>query len=292
LRQQMKKLMALIMLLFLIAPAFAGESEVPVFTDKDLEKYKAEENYTPESQPPKEEQKEKEKQGPAIYEVPYGQVAGSEKKIIIPVNVNNSLTVPMLLDTGSTGMYISSELAEKLGVFKKGEGTLSASVMGAGGEISVILTVIDTVQVGEARDDFIPTMVEVRKAAADSGTGKAAETVFVGFDGVIGMDFMSKYSIQIDTRRHVVVLAELPPDPNMPGGHDEKWWRRTFHMFASIRSDWKKYRDALYRVKDETVIIRELRSKADRQYQEADRLMTKLNNYAIDHIVPMEWRQY
>jgi hypothetical protein len=292
-RVNMKNLLALVMLLFFIAPACAAGGEVPLFSDKDLEKYKSVDHDTSESPPPGEEKKKaKAEQPPAEYEVAYRPMTGSGKKIIVPVTINNSLTVPMLLDTGSTGMYISSALAEKLGVFKKDEGRLSASVMGAGGKTPVILTVIDTVQVGEAKDEFIPTMVEVRKPRDNSNRGKATGTVFKGFDGVIGMDFMSKFSIRIDTGRHVIVLVEIPQGPDTPGGHTEEWWRSTFHMFASIRSEWKKYRDGLYRAKDETVIMKEMRSRADRQYREADRLMTKLNNYAVDHIVPMEWRQY
>lgn len=292
-RVNMKNLLALVMLLFLIAPAFAAGGEVPLFSDRDLEKYQSGDHDTSASPAPKEEEKKgKEEQPPARYEVPYGPMRGGGRKIIIPVTINNSLTVPMLLDTGSTGMYISSGLAEKLGVFKKDEGRLSASVMGAGGRTPVILTIVDTVQVGEAKDEFIPTMVEVRKPRDDSMPGRAAGTVFKGFEGVIGMDFMSKFAIRIDTGRHVIVLVEHLPGPDMPGGHTEEWWRSTFHMFASIRSDWKKYRDSLYKVKDETVIMKELRSRADQQYKEADRLMTKLNNYAVDHIVPMEWRQY
>jgi clan AA aspartic protease (TIGR02281 family) len=282
-RVKMKDLLTLIMLLFLITPASAGDGDVPVFSDKDLQKYQSGDSSLPESQPQNESKGEKEGQEPARYEVPYVPVRGGARKIIIPVTVNNSLTVRMLLDTGSTGMYISSALAERLGLFRQGESKLSVSVMGAGGKTPAIMTVVDTVQVGQARDEFIPTLVEVRRTN---------ETVFQGFEGVIGMDFMSRYSLRIDTDRHVIVLLALPPDLHMPGGHDEGWWRNTFRMFASIRAQWKEYRDSLDRAKDETVIMKELRLRADRQYKEADRLMTKLNNYAIDHVVPMEWREY
>ncbi len=290
----MKNLLPLIALLLFIAPSSADDSAVPVFSDKDLERYKSPDNYTTESRPAKEEKRKKEQWKAARYEVAYMPAAGGGKKIIIPVTINNSLTAHMLLDTGSTGMYISSELAERLGVYKKDEGNLSVSVMGAGGKFPAIITVVDTVQVGEAKDDFVPTMVEVRKTNGDSTPGKSPGTVFEGFEGVIGMDFMSKYSMQIDTDRQVVVFVENPPSADMPGGHDELWWRSTFHMFASLRSDWKKYRDSLRSVpeKDETVIMRELRLWAERQCEEAGKLMIKLNNYAIDHVVPMEWREY
>jgi hypothetical protein len=274
---EMKRLLSLIILLCLSVPAFAEDIVAPVFTDQDLEQYKSRDKRTLATQPPAEEEKEKEWR-PARYEVPYEPMAGGVKRIIIPITINNSLTVPMALDTGATGMLISVELAEKLGVFKKDEGKLLVFARGIGRPIPAIIAVIDTVQVGKAGDDFIPTIV--------------TDSVFKGFEGLIGMDFMSKYAIQIDTRNHVIVFEDLPPKPNMRGGHDEEWWRSTFHQFASVRSHWKELRDSLNSLKEDTIEIKGLKRLADSQNEEADKLMTKLNSYAIDNVVPMEWREY
>ncbi len=284
------RLLAVIMLLCFVAPALADDITVPAFTNKDLEKYKSREKEAPQSKRPVEEnKKEQAKRELTKYEVPYEPGSAGAKRIIISVTINDSLTVPMALDTGSTGMIISGSLASKLGVFNKDEGKLLSDVRGIGGKDVAIITVIDTVQVGKAKDDFIPTMV--------------ALTSFEGerFEGLVGMDFMSKYSVQIDAKRHVLVLEELSPQKNMPGGHDEEWWRSTFHQFASLRSEWKSLRDYLNKLQGNTVTseetgiihdISELRPFANRQYKEADKLMNKLHNYAVDHLVPMEWREY
>jgi len=268
------------MLVCFVAAAVGMAADVPVFTDHDLEKYKKAPGHFSVSTPSPAETfipvKETEKH--AKYEVPYKDHVGRARRIIVNVTLDGSITVPMALDTGATGMLISSRLAEKLGIFKGNEGKLLWAAGGIGGTVPAVITVINTVQVGKARDEFIPTIV--------------TKTAFEGFEGLIGMDFMANYSVHIDTKNRVVVFEEIPARPNMPGGHDEAWWRTTFHEFATMQSTWKKYRDYLYGLKDENYDLKVLRELADRQLIEAEKLMTKLNGYAIDYMVPMEWRKY
>jgi hypothetical protein len=118
--------------------------------------------------------------------------------------------------------------------------------------------------------------------------------------GRIGMDFLSRYEIKIDTRRHSVTFQEIPPMAEMPGGHDELWWRTVFNEFATSRNDWKEYRDNLEKkLRDTSGLsfsegddVRRLRNFAGMQYQEADKLFSKLTGYAVRYAVPMEWRKY
>lgn len=299
----MKRLLSSILFLCFIAPAFAEQSAVPSFTDQDMEKYKrpSERNKSLEDwNAPKDNIDSKggkktegaEKKGLKQFEIPYQAYEGTANRIIIPITFEGSVTAPMLLDTGATGMHISDVLAEKLGIFAGGEGYLIESTGGIGGNVPVIVTVIDKIQVGGLEDHFIPA--KIVKPLSDQ------------FDGIIGMDFMTNYTIQIDTRKHVVTFNELPQGLSMPGGHDEGWWRRNFHEFASTRAKWKKFRDTLYEVKDdskpaitmsrgrrtEIVTIHVLKEYAARQYEAADKLFRKLDGYAIDNAVPMEWREY
>jgi hypothetical protein len=72
------------------------------------------------------------------------------------------------------------------------------------------------------------------------------------------------------------------------------------------REEWKKLRREVFDLKDVSktamivktgrrtriVTVGELREFADRQYKEADKLLRKLDGYAIDNAVPMEWREY
>jgi hypothetical protein len=112
-------------------------------------------------------------------------------------------------------------------------------------------------------------------------------SVFNGFAGLIGMDFMSKYLIKIDMRKHVIVFEDLSPKPNMRGGHDEEWWRSTFYQFASMRSHWKELRDSLHSLKEDTIKIKGLRRLADRQNEEADKLMA--NSIVMLSITSFPW---
>ncbi len=210
--------------------------------------------------------------------VPYTAFEGSARRVIIPVLLNGSITAKMALDTGSPGMIIFDRLAHRLGLFERDDGKLLTYAAGIGGNAPSILTVIDSVQVARAEDRFIPTVIIA--SLSDS------------FDGLIGMDFMANYSIRIDTARRIVVFEELPGRQNMPGGHDELWWRTNFRNFASRRAEWKQFRASVKNQKLEQRRLEKLQEFADRQYREADRLFTKLNSYAVTHSVPMHWRQY
>jgi hypothetical protein len=78
----------------------------------------------------------------------------------------------------------------------------------------------------------------------------------------------------------------------MPAGHDETWWRTNFHRFASMRSEWKKYKEFIDNQRGDSERLKKLREFADHQFGEVDKLLNRLNGYAIDHAVPMEWREY
>ena len=228
---------------------------------------------------------QEEKQKPNRHEIPYEAYEGKAKRIIISVTFNDSVTAPMALDTGATGMFISSRLAQKLGVFNEDQGKLLVPASGIGGSAPAIRTIIDRVEVGGARDHFIPTTV--------------TPSISGSFEGLIGMDFMSNYSIIIDTHRKMVVFEELPLNPDAPGGHDEEWWRTNFKEFGSLRTAWKKYRDDLDKQISDAPMnfgpitnkTKRLREFSEYQYKEADKLFDKLNQYARQYAVPMHWRR-
>ena len=207
------------------------------------------------------------------YIIPY---TGSARRIIIPVTFDRRITVPMLLDTGATGMHISTRLARKIGLLDDDEKNLWTRVAGIGGSTPAILTILDSVQVGEAEDNFIPTTI--------------SPASFRGFEGLVGMDFIGKYHMQINTRKREVILEELPESPLRPAGHDELWWRTTFRHFKSRRSDWAKYRNEFRKTGDYTSTLKEVKIYVEKQYDRADYLYNRLKVYASEHSVPLEWR--
>jgi len=217
------------------------------------------------------------------FEVPYKPYEGSSKRVIISAVFNGSVTAPMAIDTGAPDTMISFTLAEKLGLFDRDQGRLFIETGGIGGTAPAIRSIIDNIQVGGAKSGFIP--ITVIDSISDS------------FDGLLGLDFVSDYSVTIDSKRKMVVFEELPSAPDHPGGHDKEWWTNHFKEFADSRAKWRAYSEYLEKkIHDsmQSVGNEDMRRKdfADFQYKEADKLFDKLNRYAREHSVPTEWRQF
>lgn len=275
-----RQLFALLLVLMTISPVLAGSKS---FTNQDLGKYKA--SY--ESEPAEDSDIADAGMDPAYdfsekmndeaevkrHIISY---AGSGRRIIVPVTFNNMVTVPMLLDTGASGMHISFRLAEKLGIFDNDKAKLMHAVMGVGGPAPAIFTILDSISVAGIEYDFAPTTVSFRN--------------FGDFEGLLGMDFMSNYSIHIDTKKHKVIFEELPRSPDMPGGHDEMWWRTSFHNFKLMKNAWGRYKNDYFRTSNYTETQKKTGELINEQYEEADKLFNRLNVYASEHAVPLEWR--
>ena len=212
------------------------------------------------------------------FEVPYKPFEGTGRRIIITVAFGGLITAPMLLDTGAPGMLISPNLADRLGLFDKRDGKLLIRAGGIGGSVPAILTIIDKVSVGGASAKFIPTTIAPMFAGAS--------------EGLVGMDFMANYKISIDTSKHVVTFEELPTKLEMPGGHDETWWRFNFRDFSKLRATWKEYLDKLEKVSIKTSDTKRLIRIAKYQHNQAEKLYRKLEQYAIHNSVPMHWREH
>ncbi|MBI5074228.1 MAG: clan AA aspartic protease [Nitrospirae bacterium] len=281
-----KRLLFPVFIYLCLIPVLASAGSAPVFSDQDLDRYrKPSESMTQPAEQPvpavvnrDHGNKKEEQQTLRKIEVPYTAFEGSSRRVIIPVQLNGSVTARMALDTGSPGMIIFDRLANRLGLFEKDDGKLLTYSAGIGGNAPSILTIVDSVQVGRAEDRFIPTSIVASLSDA--------------FDGLIGMDFMANYAIRIDTARRVVVFEELPDRDHMPGGHDEMWWRSNFRNFASMRAEWKQFIASLNAQKMDRDYFDRVKQFADKQYREADRLFTRLNSYAVTNSVPMHWRHY
>jgi hypothetical protein len=211
------------------------------------------------------------------FEVPYQAFEGTSRRIIIPVTFNESVSARLLLDTGSPGLMISPELADRLGLLDEQGGNLYVLTGGIGGSVPAILAVVDSVRVGDARAEFLPATI----TQMPSGE----------FEGLVGMDFMANYKIGIDTANSILVFYELPPQVDRPGGHDEAWWRHNFQTFDGLKAKWGNYLQNLEK-KDMTSSEKERQLKIARnQYDQADQLCRKLERYARDNAVPVQWRR-
>lgn len=220
------------------------------------------------------------------YEVPFVAYEGSARRIIIQVTFNDSVTVPMALDTGAPGLVISPQLAERLGIFGRDEGKLYVMAGGIGGRVPAVLAIIDRVQAGGAQSRFVPAQV--------------TSSISSSFEGLIGMDFVSHYTMKVDSARRVVIFEELPPNPEAPGGREELWWRSLYRDFAGLRARWTEYGDDVEKKMSGSPIsagpefdrLRRLKEFSASQRRAAEKLLDRLDRYANENGVPREWRQY
>jgi hypothetical protein len=280
----MKKLIIILLVMTVNMPVVYPENreQKRVFTDQDLTKYGSAPDKT-HSAPTKKAAgwgtvgdihvNTGRKVQNHRYVVPY---EGTARRIVVPVTFNHRVTAQMLLDTGATGMHISLDLANRLGILDSDEGQLLIPVSGIGGSVPAVLTLVDSVSVGGAEADFIPTTVSIMK--------------FPGFEGLIGMDFMEKYSMQVNIKERVVLFETLPKSPERPAGHDEIWWRTTFNNFKSRRTAWGGYIDKLSKYGIHSDWERARMNFGEKQYREAEQLYNRLSVYASENSVPLEWR--
>lgn len=212
------------------------------------------------------------------FTVPYRAFEGTARRIIIPVRFNDSVSANLLLDTGSPGLMISPDLARRLGLLSENEELqLKVKAAGIGGTVPAVLSVVDTVAVGEARSEFLPALI--------------AEIPSNDFEGLVGMDFMANYRITIDTKNSVLAFDEMPPHPDRPGGHDEAWWRANFRNFSRLKQEWADYLDRLESLSLSSSERERHYRLAQNQHDLAEELWRRLERYARDNAVPSNWRR-
>ena len=216
------------------------------------------------------------------FEVPYRAYEGSAKRVIVSVVFNNSVTALMAIDTGAPETVISTSLAQRLGLFNEDQGRLIIRTGGIGGSAPAVRSIIDSIQVGGVKSEFVPTTV--------------INPISSAFEGLLGLDFVTNYSMLVDSKRRMVAFEELPGNPDQPGGHDREWWIGHFMEFANYRAQWKTYSDVLEKkIHDSMRSIGnddvKRKAFADNQVKEAEKLLEKLDRYASQNSVPREWRQ-
>jgi predicted aspartyl protease len=114
--------------------------------------------------------------------------------IMVPVVMNDRVEAKVLVDTGSSITVVSRELAERLRLHEEpGHGiTLKTMAM----DVQADLARLDSIQLGDLRHK------NFRVAVADLALGEAK-----AFDGILGMDFMQKYRIDIDNVNRTIVFG-------------------------------------------------------------------------------------
>jgi len=120
--------------------------------------------------------------------------APTDGHITVPVVLNESLHANVLLDTGAGITVLSSEMAEELHLEYQTGHSITLKTMAM--DMQARVARLDSIQVGGLKKRGFPV------AVADVRLGQQG-----GFDAILGMDFLSDYTIQIDNREHTLTLT-------------------------------------------------------------------------------------
>ena len=217
--------------------------------------------------------------------IPFTDREGSSGRIIVDVTINDSITVPMAIDTGAPGLILSFELANRLGIINNNDGVLISQTRGIGGNTLTIRTIIDSVKIGEAKEKIVPAKI----------LGEISNS----FDGLIGMDFLENYSFRIDNEENYLYLGKKNKNNDMPSGHNKQWWKKTFKEFQFYESEWKNVYQKLKKDAKNTLVnssltgnrLKDLTEFARYQHKESQKLLRRLEQYARKHSVPQSWKR-
>lgn len=101
----------------------------------------------------------------------------------------NGLPVRMLLDTGAAQTVVSPQLARRLGLRPAGR---AIAMEGAGGSVLATPVVLEQVRLGSSQGMRLPAIIE--------------RTLDLAPDGVIGVDYLSAFDIDLDMPGRVMAL--------------------------------------------------------------------------------------
>ncbi len=184
------------------APAEGAEKEIPSeaerkgaeATEKETTRQTGEETAEPtekETAEPSGEETGQETTEEVMTIVRFMPVDGH---ILVPVVLNGFLEARVLVDTGAGITILSGELARQLQL--EGEAGHSITLKTMAMDIQAQLATLRSIQVGNLVQN------NLRVAITDLPLGEKTK-----FDGILGMDFMNDYKIQIDNENNRILLS-------------------------------------------------------------------------------------
>ena len=105
--------------------------------------------------------------------------------IIVPVKLNGKGPFRFVLDTGASGSVVTPKAAKALGLH--GSGT--AKAIGAGGSTDVMLTRLDSLELGGEKVTGLTLAIDEMKDVS---------AVVPNLDGIVGYDFLRRFVLEID----------------------------------------------------------------------------------------------
>ncbi len=114
------------------------------------------------------------------------------QKIMVEARINGRGPARLMLDTGADGTVINPAVLSALGVSNRG--ARPGTGRGIGGTVYMYFVRVDSLEVGEAK--YGP----LRVGAHDAGLG-------LDIDGLLGRDFLDKFTVNIDNGAGIVTLT-------------------------------------------------------------------------------------
>jgi predicted aspartyl protease len=109
---------------------------------------------------------------------------------IVPVTFNNSVTGNLMVDTGAGRTIVSKRIATNLRLQSIGSGT----GYGIGGQVTMSSARVESVKVGEV--EIQDMSVSIHDFSPDPR-----------YEGLLGIDFLSRFHMTLDSAKQVMVLA-------------------------------------------------------------------------------------
>jgi predicted aspartyl protease len=123
---------------------------------------------------------------------------------LVPVVLNDSHPVTLLLDTGANFTIISPETARRAGLDAAGATARAKVRMANGQEIETSLARLQSISVGSAK--IVNFGVAVYGFTIWDRTGQP-----LAVDGFLGLDFLARFTMTVDPRSGTLTLQL--PDP-------------------------------------------------------------------------------
>lgn len=143
--------------------------------------------------------------GPDVVTIPFDLYGN---RPFINVKINNKQTLRFVIDTGASLSVISDKAAAQLGIKPIARGG-HARAVGGSGEFGIVYGLLDSVTIGEAKVDLVPTYIRTVHAPAEAS---AAEKP----DGYIGLSVLSNFAVTIDYKEKKLILDRTPVKEDAP----------------------------------------------------------------------------
>ncbi|MEK9628121.1 MAG: TIGR02281 family clan AA aspartic protease [Nitrospinota bacterium] len=129
--------------------------------------------------------------------------------------LNGGVRAKLLLDTGASKIFLSKDVATKLGYnFANVNSKQTSST--ANGDTTVAAIALQTVEVGTAKSYIVEA---------------AFNEKYDDDDGLLGMSFLNDYRFEINRDKKLLILKPLTEGEMEWGGKPGSWWKKRFDYY-------------------------------------------------------------